>query len=857
MKNKLFLFLAQYKSFWKMKASILDKIFAVKVKAFNSQKYFEEKKKDYSYFQSILKISQSSIFLAILLGIVLQLTNKALAPFIEKIMFYFFKYIPIELTIINEGDYVTFLATVAAIGGVFIGLHYAGLSTLNGSLYSSLPNNVRNLLIQERYGSIYIKYLSFLTYLSLVLIAFRLFGFERIYLMPFFISIGIGIGIYAFVDLGKRVFYLFDPTVLAPTLFDNLKDNVKNVQVGSLYVHNKNFQKHNNKLAKYQLDTLLTLLQLAKKESNLSAHSLIELSQDTLTFLSTYQNMKQKIPSNSLWYEEKYNHTDWYKMSETVVDISYKTATVPTPEVIYNKYWIENKTLPFILEAIKVNIEYKRFDITHVLLDSFSKYIQWMVISSEIKYAQKQLQSLQNLIIDLVLNEKLQDYQLEMIGVLEVVMNIPVVMALVFYQSIHEYSYSEVSLKLKKIDWLDKSDKYNHGFSFFTLSQLEWLSEKLIYEYRIENYIVTPHWYQLDIIMLNITERFIENITCFVETINDSYNHSMKRLNDPKFAYFKATMLNKQWEYLFKFAHQLSKIETILNDYATNRKIADLNWKKVDFAILQSKLEQFQNNLLKEISRSSILVGLLSRPTDYPDFFGQFLHITGESLIDALYEDNLDLFTEIFPSYFYGSIMKFEQLKPSQDTADWKREHEFKIAAAPIMDLIDMSGYTKVFSEFYQNDDYWKVVEQTWEKYLTDQNLTIKPEFFAAVIGLVESGFGLGHRSTNRTRWKQIVDYKLKDLEKKDIYHPSRSPMSFISSEVFVNHPSALVRLFAKEKHGSHYDGIDIFIEFYLKTLKIPEDYNYGRRDYRDIVHSLEHEEEFYINVLKEKQHEN
>ena len=287
------------------------------------------------------------------------------------------------------------------------------------------------------------------------------------------------------------------------------------------------------------------------------------------------------------------------------------------------------------------------------------------------------------------------------------------------------------------------------------------------------------------------------------------------------------------------------------------RKLTDLHWKKVDFSILQNKLEQLEENLLKDISKSSLLVGFLDRPADYPDFFGQFLHITGESLIEALGNGNLDLFSEIFPPYFYGSIMKFEQLKPSEDIADWQREHRLKTAAAPIMDLIDISGYAKVFSELYNNDDYWKIVEETWNKYLTHSELTIKPEFFAAVISLAESGFGLGHRSGNRIKWKQIVEYELNKLEKREVYGLSRGRMSFASSSTFVNHSSALVRLFAQGRHGSHYDGIDIFIEYYLKTLNIPEEYNYGRRDYRDLTRSIESEVKFYKKVKEEEENEN
>ena len=98
MKNNLFLLFSQYKQFWKTKTYISNKTFTIKAKVFNSRTKRIEQKKNYSYFQSILKLSQSSIFLAILLALLLQLTNTARAPFIQEMTLYFNKYILFLLT---------------------------------------------------------------------------------------------------------------------------------------------------------------------------------------------------------------------------------------------------------------------------------------------------------------------------------------------------------------------------------------------------------------------------------------------------------------------------------------------------------------------------------------------------------------------------------------------------------------------------------------------------------------------------------------------------------------------------------------------------------------------------------------
>jgi len=843
MKNYLYLLFAQKELFWKIKNYLAKKLFDKKVQVFTIKKNIAEKKQDYSYFQSIIQMTQSSIFLALATAILLQLTNDSVHEALRIIKPYVLDYIPSIFGAVNEGDYTSFLLSIAAVGGVFIGLHYAGMSTLNGALYSSLPNNIRNLLIQERSGNVYIKFLSFLTYLSFVLASFKVTGLEHIYLVPFLIVISMGIAIFAFVNLGKNIFSLFDPTILSPIIFDGITRNIKDIQVGSVYIHDQSIQKYNNRIVKEQIDALLTLFSIAKKESTLSGVSLVALSKDTINFLIKYQYMKQAIPPKSLWYEEKYSHKDWYKMSDTVTSTSYSTATTPRADVIYDYFWIENKVMPLITQAIRINIENKNFDMVQNLLYYFSQYLHHIVYTSNVSYAYEQINILKLVLVDIIENEKDTEEKLYRMGLLDVVMNMPLELMLTFYESIEQYSYEVISQTIKDINWLDKSDIYSHKLNSYMFPELEWLSEKLLYESKLEDRIITPHWYQLEIIMRVISARFIENITLFTINSNSIYSDTVKELSNP---YYKATILAKQLEFLNKLNYQFYKIEKLLNEYISERKIDGLSWSTFDLDTTKSTLQFSKRELLKEISKTGVLIGFKEREKDYPDFFGQFLHITGESLIDALLDNDLDLFKEIFPQYFYASLIIYDKLKPSGSAVDWRVENEIKIAASPIMDLIDLSGYAKLFAEYHQEDNYWLVVKSTWDEYFNNTELSAPPEFFAVMISVVESDFSLGHRTMNRTRWLQEIEHKLKKLDRREVYEKSRGRMGSLMSQTLISHVSALVRFFSKSDYGTGYDGTDIFIEYYLKYLSYPENITFGRRDRKDLSRSLQLELEFY-----------
>ena len=839
MKNYLYLLFAQQRFFWKIRNFTSKLFFKFRVKKISLKEHIESNKKGYGYFQKILKLSQNPMFIALLVAIIMQLTNFAIKPYVLKIKDYIKDNLFISFSEIQPSDYVTFLVIIATIGGVFIGLHYAGMSTLNGSLYSKLPSKVRNLLIQEKFGNIYIKFLSHLAYLSLILIAFRLYGFEHIYIVPFVMSIGVGVAIYAFVDLGKRVFYLFDPTNLSTVIFDNFFIALDNVKKGALYAEDNSFQSHNHNIARENIDTLTMLLTLAKEESKLSADSLVKLQRELLENLIFYQNTKQKIPSKSLWYEQKFKHKDWYRIDDSTTNIYYNSGVTPNADIVYDYFWVENRILPIIMDGIRENFENRRFDVVKKLLDSFLQYIEFMVHLEEIEFVIEQTEKLQKIVIEVIKEKKFDKNELEILGVFDSIMNIPILILVIFYKNINRYTYEKISYKLK-----NDNDK----FDLYMLPELEILMKKLNYEYEIEGKKISPHWYQLEIMMLSVSKRFISNIHLIVSILEKIYKSTYRELDDIKYSYFKALILAKEWEYLKKINYQFCKIEDVLKEYKLEQKISTLNWKTIELNVIKDELKDREEKLLTNMSKNTLLAK--EKTDDYPDFAGQFLHIMGEQLIDALCNNNSDIFTKIFPLYFMASLIKSEKLKPTSNNQNWVIEHELRVAITPVIDLIDISGYAKLLSKYYEDEVYWKTVKITWDNYLKNQKIEAK--YFSFVIDLYESFIGIPHRSVNRMGWKQKIEKLFEKIPSKEFYR-TIDGIAIYSPIIIIKHKNPLVRIFARRNFsGSFYDGIDIFISYFFRRLTNFKKLNFGRKNYKDLEKAVEHEKAFYKKYMKE-----
>ena len=205
MKNNLFLYLSQTRVFWWLRAAMVRVSLWIETKVFGFRYNLKEEKSNYQSLRYLFRITQKPLLVALGFAAILQYVDPYLLPYFKKA----------GISIPDDGDYVTFLATVSGIGGVFIGLYYAGISAVGVAIYATVPNNIRELLAYERRGNVYMRFLAFLTFLGLILIALRLLGQPRLYVAIPFVTIFAGVGIISFVKLGQQAFNLFDPTTLS------------------------------------------------------------------------------------------------------------------------------------------------------------------------------------------------------------------------------------------------------------------------------------------------------------------------------------------------------------------------------------------------------------------------------------------------------------------------------------------------------------------------------------------------------------------------------------------------------------------------------------------------------------------
>lgn len=267
---------------------------------------------------------------------------------------------------------------------------------------------------------------------------------------------------------------------------------------------------------------------------------------------------------------------------------------------------------------------------------------------------------------------------------------------------------------------------------------------------------------------------------------------------------------------------------------------------KFDIHQLIEKKRHRKKELLKLMSEENVLLSLISKPESYPDFAGQFLNNVGEALFNAMCENDSEMVETLVQRYFYGCLLQYDKLCPDELDKGMQSLNNLKIATAPLLDIMNLSGYAFLFSEYHDEPSLKQPIEQTWNTYLNEEVESQRLQSLAASVSLSESGIEIEHRSLLRTRWKQIVQKFLSDVEREEVpinYNSVVISAFLVERETFPKHKSPLVRVLARHPDYLFYDGIDIFIAKYVHFREGEEKLDFGWKRRRDLAEQIKREE--------------
>lgn len=519
-----------------------------------------------------MRLTIPQLILAVGIAVVLQLLELLLVPELMT-----------QWPIPETTNYVSWLGTIAQIGGVFIALYFTAVTAAAGAIYAQVPNNIRDLLARERVGNIYIRYLTLATFLPIGLVAVHFLGFEPIRIAVPFVVLASGVGIVAFATLGRRAFDLFDPTRLASSLFVEFGGWLAQASAGGFRWEDRSFQTHAHRQTASVADTLQTLSDLAAAHANLDSAPLLQFSTRVLALLAEYQQQKLRIPTASLWFEQRYEHRSWYQTEDSTVQLAHQVGINLDPSPVPEYNWLENRLQSIPLKCFQLNVDRKRLDNVRDLLAAVDAYVAALARNGNVRGAISFTQQIQSIYegTNAPTDRKQQDLS-EDIGLADAVCLLQIRTLVAYSSSLEQRAPALIKNRLERIRWDETSSLYTSGFVTEELRQLEWLLPRIRFELNVEGTVQTPIWYQQELVSKSQAENLSESVNGVIESAHKFFQDWSDRLVKANRIWQSAAVLSRYLEFLSKLEpYHLSSFKKYADSLGQTRRLTDLPWPDI------------------------------------------------------------------------------------------------------------------------------------------------------------------------------------------------------------------------------------------------------------------------------------
>ncbi len=714
---------------------------------------------------------------------------------------------------------ITLFSIIASISGLFLGLYFTAISVVS-STYVRFPDSIRSLLLREKVGNFYINILSVTTVLSILLIADKVFWNGPGILLSLFVLLLGCFGIFCFGLLGIRAFFFFDPSQFCDALFQDIIKYVRWATISGFKCFDQNFQAHYQRMAAQKIKTLRALVEICINEKHLQESSLLPLLTKTVGLLEVYQIERAKIPSDSRWYSRTPVHKNWFLSDSSSFALAMESHSFIQPDMVPNAYWFEDEIADIFEYSLKNMLSQKNIQLASDFLNSLCGYFEKtgydLEIQNNIAFINKLMPALDSYFSSLSPKDKeFEQYEDAQIGLLEVwsvcIMSAP----LGFYKLSRDLKIEDISNRIKRICWTNTVSLYKNGFPPLLLSRLEYLQKRLKFEYSVEGKIITPTWYTRQLIIGRHLDVFKECLDKLLESLSSIFISKSNALIEKKLFMLSALFSKRGLETCTKMRANFSYLEKTVKLIIEKEIVEkDIPYSIINWDDVRNKINEAYGKLIEIQGKCLPALSFIKRPKNWPDVFGQTYNTVCHETYRSLIEKDQNKFSMLFPLLFFGAIVASENLRA--ELSDRDVEVIVSIMSEPLLDILNLSGYSKIYSELYNEPKLWQACSSVWDEYLKKQKN--KKPLLEKLIGLQEyrkNKFQIFPRDTLRTNWGLMLQHKLREMNLIDGMLES-SPWRDQKNK----HTSALIRALCQGRY-IHTSADEVFILTYL--LKQPE----------------------------------
>ncbi len=764
-------------AYWRTLAGIKNLAFRFERQVYGMHRWAKEKKEGAGIWGQVVFAVWRDAFFAV--GIVVVLL--ALEWFVPKFAGWLTHAFPVWSVpfsqfadtlqrIIPSGGYSLLLSTVAQIGGVFLGLYFAAISVVISTSYARVPWRIRGLLMREKVGNRYIRFLALLTAVAVLLLAASLVGVRPGMITWLFVTFLSIVSVYSFVVLGLRVFQFFDPTTVSATAFEDVRNAMEAATVTGFAAFDASFQTHYQQQASEALATVRELVELCNEEKHLQTEAVQSIAAQLLHLVRDHAECKKRIPTNSRWFKFVPKHREWLLQDYTRVSVALSTGTPLEPDYVPDPLWFESDIAEILNLVLEGMWNRRDREGAYNVLSYARPTLEVLGASLGVQESLLIFRSLGTVVSNFVAATPIENLQARKLVGREITLTLAlldmyglclIATFLSWSRGLERWSPTELANAVAKINWRRPDTLYRQEFPKAVLPQLEELQRGLEFEIAVEGKAVSSSWYIRQLIALSLLRAIKEGLEEFFTELENTFVAQSGELSKQnQTVVYAAQHIQRGLESSSKMLTHFGTLRDRVSSLDGLRKAQDIPWPLFDWEKTKATVIRYHEQLVTTLAKCAIPIARLGRTEQLPDYFGQAYSILAQECYFSISTRKIDLYKKIYPDFFGASLLAYDQLRERLKGQDPTTFVAFTFE--PLADLLEISGYAKVYAEFYQQAELWDVTTQTWDRYFERAGQVADwLRHLVAVSEIRKSIFGLKPRDLVRTSWQQDLQGRL------------------------------------------------------------------------------------------------
>jgi hypothetical protein len=670
------------------------------------------------------------------------------------------------------------LGGILGVSGVFLGLYFTAVSVVASTVYAHVSPNIRRVLMNEQVGNTYVGGIATLAAVSTMLLSLHAAGFPPgICELSLVLALGVP-ALLSFPVLGTRALNFFDPVPLASYMNRELVAQIRNASPVGLVWQDPSFQAHYRSRAEIALRSYRQLIDMIV--SDVKAPDVLErTAAQALNLLEWYVLKKTGIPSDSQWFQREAHHKRWLTAGFSEASVALQTGTQLQPEMVPDPAWVEKELRDVLDKALADLRIHENLDDAIALSGKIASAVGRLSAGLAIPEACLLLSVLSKnvgndspvdegfagdqppraLVANLALSET------HAFGIVELVLGL--------HKGVPRLSAGALHDCVSQISWRKRSSLYAHDLPRPVLEQLERLWQRVDFEIAVEGNRLSPLWYLEQLAAISFARCLSDSLEQLLKTIETGFADPAANLLQQKRSLSAAQVLVRGLETCIKFRFFLPEYEKLYDGLSTLQRVRDVPWPCIDWKALTSRCELVRKQLVLALARASATWAELPVSQFLPDYFGQYYTTVAQECYDALASGDGELFREVFASLFSAAFAA--QARSFKEIPEADPKTRILLALDPIIDLLEVSGYSIIYSQL-DGKDYDACVRDSWDKYLS--GLGDPRSMISALVGIPSATAGIFRippRDVARTAWKQDLQRRLRDrglLDESVMYPP-------------------------------------------------------------------------------------